>query len=159
MDETSNTQESIIFNEILRKYQLILPEDILIYALSILPPEEAPKIVHKDKMKLEWLYLDILKVYEQEKRSVGKSEKRNKMWANIYLSLIILLMLSAVVGRTFSEALHIPLWVIGTSFVLFFAFFFWKYFVYRMGVGFSRHDLVDTLEVLKLRARIQNEFS
>lgn len=40
--ENATKQAKIIYNDGLQKYQLILPNEVLLYALSILSPAETP---------------------------------------------------------------------------------------------------------------------
>lgn len=158
--ENATEQAKIIYNDGLQKYQLILPNEVLLYALSILSPAETPNIVHTDRLKLEWLYQDIQKVYEQQKRNEEKREKRDKVKERIYIGLMALLtLLSIFIGKRVAEEIQMPLWTIGLSASVVMIFLFWMYFKTRMGIGFSRNDLIESLEVLKLRMIIQHEFS
>lgn len=92
---------------------------------------------------MEWLYQDIQKVYEQQKRNEEKREKRDKVKERIYLGLMALLALSSIfIDKRVADEIHMPLWAIGLSASIVMIFLFWMYFKTRMGIGFSRNDLI-----------------
>ncbi len=149
----------IIFNESLQKYELHLPNSILQVVLLDFPHQQSFNIVHKEKLQLEWLQSDILIQYKESLKADAERRKFDRIRIGAYGLLIVVLVFSTSWHQKLADLIYVPLFVTKLAVVLIGMFLIWKIFKSLLFGGFSPNDTMESLKVIQLRKRIEENYS
>ena len=150
----------IVFDPVLNRYQLILPEAV-VKELGLFDDEEnALGIFHSNKMNLEWLYSDIMKRHAAVAQLMQLAEKRRKR--KLIMSVLFLLIAFLLIlfkNRLAKMTAYPPagLNLIGILVAIFSVLFFIQNYFLK-GIG-GRKGLAEGLKTMELQTLIQENFS
>ncbi|PUZ28638.1 hypothetical protein DCC81_03905 [Chitinophaga parva] len=159
----------VVFNTELEKFELLLPVEV-VDALNLYKPGtlEPARPVHLEKMRLEWLQLELQKAYQHRKQEKIKGPIRNKIGKVICIGGMILTFTITQVCIFF----QMNRLLVSLSAICIFLYFLFGLFRYTIGVplvswrlpligwtAVDQNSMFDALQSAGWQLKIAEEFS